>query len=120
MSLNIYLQDVIELKCSCGQSHDVPTNIVYEANITHNLTAMADEAGIYQAIWRPEENNFKKASDIFDIVDKGVRDMDKRPLHYRKFNSENGWGTYEDFVPWLEDLRDALEEYPNAIISVSR
>ncbi len=31
------------------------TNEVYSANITHNLGEMADKAGIYYALWRPEE-----------------------------------------------------------------
>lgn len=31
------------------------SDTVYSRNITHNLTRMAHEAGIYQALWRPGE-----------------------------------------------------------------
>jgi hypothetical protein len=36
---------------------------VFERNITHNLNRMADEAGIYGVIWRPEENGIETAAD---------------------------------------------------------
>jgi hypothetical protein len=34
---------------------DVSTDEVYSHNITHNLTRMADAAGVYTALWRPAE-----------------------------------------------------------------
>ena len=33
----------------------------YSANITHNLGKMAEEAGIYKHLWRPEEIGITKA-----------------------------------------------------------
>jgi hypothetical protein len=40
------------------------SNEVYSANITHNLGKMADEAGVYEALWRPEEIGVKTAFDL--------------------------------------------------------
>ena len=37
---------------------------VYSANITHNLGLMAEEAGIYQPLWRPEELGIKTAAGL--------------------------------------------------------
>ena len=29
--------------------------LVFEANVTHNLNRMAEAAGFYKEVWRPEE-----------------------------------------------------------------
>jgi hypothetical protein len=93
---------------------------VYESNITHNLTKMAREAGIYQVLWRPEEIDITKANHLIAPLENAITDMEKRPFHYEKYNSENGWGTYADFLPWLRRLLEACKEFPDATIEASR
>ena len=93
---------------------------VFDANITHNLNSMAEEAGIYQAFWRPEEIGATVAEDIIPILEKGLSDLKARPEHYRQFDSTNGWGTYDNFVPWVEQYLDACKFFPNAKIRVSK
>ena len=93
---------------------------VYDANITHNLNKMADKAGIYYALWRPEEGGFIKAFDIIEILENGIEDMKQRPEFYKIFDSKNGWGTYKDFLPWLEKYLNACKNYPLSEIYVSR
>lgn len=110
MSLDFYLQYV----------NDGNEITVFENNITHNLGEMAKEAGIYYALWRPEEKGWKVASDVVEILEKGLQDMKKRPKHYQKFNSPNGWGMYEHFVPFVEKVLEACKKYPNATIVISR
>ena len=107
MSLDVYLTAVR------------PTE-VYSANITHNLNSMADAAGIYQACWRPEEIGAKYASDIIPLLEKGLEDLKARPEYFKQFNSPNGWGVYENFVPWVEKYLAACKENPDAEIQVSR
>lgn len=111
MSLDVYLNTT-----------DIDGNDmgVYDANITHNLGKMAQEAGIYKALWRPEEEGWKTAKDITPILEKGLADLKKRPDLYKKFNAENGWGLYEHFVPFVEEYLEACKKYPSAIIEVSR
>jgi hypothetical protein len=92
---------------------------VHDQNITHNLTRMATEAGIYLALWRPEESGIKTAGQLVPILEKGIEDMKARPEHYQSFNAENGWGDYENFVPWLEQLLIAAKEYPFARVRAS-
>ena len=93
---------------------------VFEANITHNLGEMADKAGIYYACWRPEEIGAKFAGDIIQLLEMGLADMRARPEYFKQFNSPNGWGLYENFVPWVERYLEACKENPDAEISVSR
>jgi hypothetical protein len=111
MSLDVYLTDPTA-------TYDI--DYLYEANITHNLTKMADEAGIYKALWRPEEIKASKAKDIIEIVEKGLEKMKESPIYFKQFNPSNGWGSYEDFIPWIERYLIALKTYPESKIGVSR
>lgn len=93
---------------------------VYWRNITHNLNKMAMEAGIYQHLWRPEELGITKAHELIAPLAKGLTDLKNRPEHYKKFDAPNGWGTYENFVDFVEDYLRGCTENPNAEIHVSR
>ena len=93
---------------------------VYEANITHNLNTMADAAGIYDALWRPDENGLVKAGQLIPILEKGLADLKERPEHFKTFDSPNGWGKYIHFVPWVEKYLEACKENPDADVRVSR
>ena len=93
---------------------------VFSCNITHNLTKMADAAGIYQHLWRPEELSITRAQELIQPLTEGLARLEADPEHYRKFNAANGWGTYENFVDFVEDYLKGCIENPNATISVSR
>lgn len=110
MSLDFYLQ----YKC------DGEEITVFDTNITHNLTNMADKSGIYEALWRPEKIKAEKSKDIITLLEKGLADLKKRPTYFKKFDSENGWGLYEHFVPFVEEVLKACKKYPNSKICVSR
>jgi hypothetical protein len=114
MSLDVYLS--LPPCAHCGHNGIG----VFSANVTHNLTKMANEAGIYYALWRPEEIGAKTAGDIALIVRSGLEKMKEQPAHFQQFNPSNGWGSYIDFVTWVERYLEALEQYPKAEISVSR
>lgn len=89
-------------------------------NITHNLGKMAGEAGIYQALWRPEEIGCKKAADIVPLLTEGLAKLKADPEHYKQFDSPNGWGLYIHFVPFVERVLDDCRTYPDAELEVSR
>lgn len=93
---------------------------VFDANITHNLGDMAYEAGIYHALWRPEEVNAVYAKDIVSVLKEGIEAMKQDPERFKKYDADNGWGTYDDFLPWLERVKKACIENPNAKIRVHR
>lgn len=96
------------------------TDQVFETNITHNLGAMANAVNIYDCLWRAPENNVTKASQLIQPLTIGLDKLKSDPKHYRQFNTSNGWGTYEQFVPWVEKLLEACIEYPEAKIRTDR
>lgn len=122
MSLDVWLNDTTETICQhCGSQAGSPE--VYEAfsaNVTHNLGRMAEEAGLYEIVWRPEENGIEKASQLIVPLEAGIALMKSDPERFEAFNSPNGWGLYKNFVPWLERYLAACREHPNAAVHVSR
>jgi len=110
MSLDFYLQYHLD-------NNDVE---VFWKNITHNLNTMADKAGIYKALWRPEEIGAKKAKDVIKLLERGLKELKSRPEYFKKFNPPNGWGDYEGFLKFVESCLEACKKYPNAEIYVSR
>lgn len=144
MSLDVSLigqETRVECVCQCGHKHSKPEReCFYDANITHNLGKMADAAGIYEALWRPhrlkegynipdgdhdaeykfEAENPSIARDIIGKLGLGLDLLKSDPEHFKKFNSPNGWGMYEHFVPFVEKYLSACIEHPDAEINVSR
>lgn len=93
---------------------------VFEWNITHNLAKMADQAGLYECLWRPDENEIEKASQLIEPLKKGLDSLKSDPNRFKKLNPENGWGSYEGLVSFVENYLKACEKYPDAMIGVSR
>lgn len=120
MSLDVTLSSKLYLSYDKGATYVEQEEDVYSANITHNLTEMASEAGIYKALWRPEEIGATKAEDIIPLLEKGLKDLKERPEYFEKFNSPNGWGMYKHFVPFVEEYLKACKENPEAEIYISR
>jgi len=120
MSLHVSLVRAKWVSYDEGKTHTKEDEYVYDAGITHNLGGMANEAGIYKALWRPEEINKEKAGDIIGLLEVGLTDLKSRPKYFEKFNSSNGWGMYEHFVPFVEKYLNACKKHPNSIIEISR
>lgn len=125
MSLDVYLTREKWVSYDNGQTHTVESEEVYSANITHNLNKMADAAGIYNCLWRPDEcyqseDGNVYAKDLIVPIREGLEKLERSPVIYRAFNAPNGWGLYEHFVPWIERYLHACIEYPESIVTVSR
>lgn len=99
---------------------EIESNDVFWANITHNLGGMAEAAGIYQALWRPDEIGLSKARSLIDPLRDGLKYLKDNPAEFRKHNPANGWGTYEGLVDFVERYLTACEIFPDADIRVSR
>ena len=93
---------------------------VFSANITHNLGGMADRAGIYQCLWRPEENGITRAEQLIEPLTKGLALLKENPEYFKTFDAPNGWGVYKDFAPFVEKYLAACMEHPDAEITVDR
>lgn len=113
MSLDVYLY---MKECQACGAHPM----LFNANITHNLGPMAKEAEIYDILWRPDENGIEIAMQLIDQLEDAIKIMQKDPERFKKYDSENGWGLYEHFVPWLSDYLEACKDNPEAEVSVSR
>lgn len=122
MSLDVYLYSEVSQLPEPGQEWESENYYqLYWDNITHNLGKMAQAVGCYVACWRPEEISLDcRASDIRASLTKAIADMEARPEHYTQFNSPNGWGTYENFLPWLKRYEFACRLNPTAKVRVSR
>lgn len=112
MSLSVYL--TIPSINGGGEEY------LYSANITHNLGEMAGKAGIYKALWRPDENGLEFAYQLIEPLSLGLKELKSDPVKYEAFNSPNGWGKYEHFVPFVEKYLIACQRYPLASVRVCR
>lgn len=93
---------------------------VYSANITHNLSKMAQEAGICQALWMPEEIGITHAEQLIAPLCDGLALLNSDPARFRRLNPENGWGTYEGLAEFVAAYLAACEKWPMAEVSVWR
>ena len=93
---------------------------VYSANITNNLNGMADEAMLYNCMWRPEEHGITHAEQLIPLLTTGLALLKSDPERFKAFNPENGWGDYDGLVGFVENYLTACEKYPSAIVEVSR
>ena len=96
------------------------SNEIYTANITHNLNTMAAAAGLYEALWRPDENNWMKAGDLIEILEAGLAKLKEDPEKFAKYAPDNGWGTYDGLVEFTEKYLAACKANPEARVEVSR
>jgi hypothetical protein len=99
---------------------------IYSANITHNLGKMASEVRLsngktlYDVLWRPDEHKFQTAADISELLDEGFNILLAFPEEYKKYNPENGWGSYDGLVEFVYRYRNACWDNPDAELSISR
>jgi len=114
--------------------------VLYDANMTHNLGRMAEAANIYKALWRPyllaedcpetfvdydAERAFENAQNIeaktlIPYLEKGLEELKAKPEYFKTFDSPNGWGIYEHFLPFVEDYLNACKQYPDSIVVTDR
>lgn len=107
MGLSVYLEVV--------QPVDVYTN-----SITHNLNKMALASGLYEALWRPEEVGYKLAKDLIYPLTTGLAELTMNPEKYKQYNPENGWGSYEGLVKFVEEYLQACKDNPEAEVRACR
>jgi hypothetical protein len=91
-----------------------------DLNVTHNLNRMAEAAGIYKHLWRPDEIEITKASQLIAPLQAGLQKLVADSDYYKRFNPENGWGSYDGFVRFVQAYLAACQENPTADVHVSR
>lgn len=119
------------------------TNKVLKINITHNLCEMASKipiivnayrkkedryfdfkSNLYKLMWRPEEiftdQEEIKLSDVCAPLCRALSYLLANEKKLSKYNPENGWGHYENFVYCLPQYIRACYKWPNAVLEVDR
>ena len=71
-------------------------------------------------MWRPDEIKITKAKELIEPLRQGLHNLKSEPESYMKFNPENGWGSYDGLVEFVESYLNACYEYPDADVEVSR
>ena len=107
MSLDVYL------KSESGE-------LLYESNITHNLNQMAKAAGVYDCLWNPKETGITHARQIIEPLSVGTAKLATQKRVFEEFNSPNGWGMWEHFLPFCADYLQACRDHPDALVKVSK
>lgn len=125
MSLDVYLHGPSKLTpCTCMECGNVHETVreedIFSSNITHNLNKMAEAAGIYKHLWRPEEIGITRAHELIKPLEEGLRKLEVTPAFFTQFNAANGWGLYEHFVPFVREYLEACRNNPDSFIRTSR
>lgn len=140
MSLDISLYRKSHVSYDNCETWEERLEEVYEGNLTHNLTLMSSECGLYEPLWRPHrtikgynireedpelETEFEDqvtmyARDITHLIERGLEELESKPEEYKKYNPSNGWGTYDGLVNFTKEYLKALKTYPESIIKTSR
>ncbi len=81
---------------------------------------MADAAGLYHGLWRPETIGIEKAAQLIPVLERGLAKLEAESEEMRKHNPPNGWGSYEVLVDFVRDYLKACKESPEATVRVSR
>lgn len=93
---------------------------VFEKNITHNLGRMADAAGLYECLWRPDELGITTASQLIEPLRTGLKNLVDNAESLKQFNPTNKWGDYDGLVEFVTEYLAACEQAPDATVSVDR
>lgn len=80
----------------------------YDGNITYNVCKMLEVA--FGESHLKKWNNLS-CEDFFRDLEKGYIDMIRNPEKYRKYNSPNGWGTYETTLSTIKELYESIQRY---------
>jgi hypothetical protein len=81
---------------------------------------MANAAGIYEYLWRPEEIGITKAEQLIKPLRDGLARLVADPESFKKHNPDNGWGDYGGLVEFVREYIAACEANPDADVSVWR
>ena len=84
-------------------------------NITYNIRPMmvaASDVGF-------SDLHDMRCFEAAPILAHAWREMRRNPARYRRFEASNGWGTYDQFMPYLTRFYAMARLHPNGIIRVS-
>ena len=108
MSLDVFLT-----RSCCGSE-------IYSRKITHNLHLMAEKAGIYDHLWRPDEIGITTAEQLIGPLLQGWMKLRADREGFERFDPPNGYGCYDELVDFVLDYLSACRRNPTAKVGVHR
>lgn len=93
---------------------------VFTANITHNLSRMAEECGLCNPLWNPEDIGATHGRDLIEPLTDGLAKLMGDKERLLGFNPPNGWGDYDLLVQFTVNYLIACRQWPDARVAVSR
>jgi hypothetical protein len=81
---------------------------------------MAQAAGVYMHLWRPEEIGINYARDLIDPLAAAVARLATSKRFFEEFNPTNGWGKYETLLMFCVEYLQACKDHPDAAINTCR
>lgn len=98
------------------------------ANITHNMNKMAqkifvseNKETLYDYVWRPEELYREiYTNEMKNVLTKGIYIMISKRESLLRYEPENGWGSYDSFLKFLIEYKEACEDNTGYVIEASR
>lgn len=96
------------------QDHE--TNYYYSDNITHNVRVIAKQAGLYEALWHPEQINIKTANELIKPLTEGLNYLLSNKDNLEKLNPTVGWGSYDQLCDFVYRYLKACHAYPAAVV----
>lgn len=91
---------------------------VYWRRLTHTCIGMAKAAGLYHPLWLPEAEGIEAAHQLIAPLANGLDVLKANPRYFRKLEAPIGQGTYDTFVPFVEQYLAACHAHPEARIRV--
>jgi hypothetical protein len=114
----------VRVSCACSSCDNEHTRVVrptlFTGAVTHNLIPMAEAAGIYMAMWRPEEIGIVKAAHLTGLLRAGIAEIEACRERLEMLNPRNGHGSYSSLVAFVRRYLAACIAHPDAEIEVSR
>ncbi len=98
----------------------VDSQDVFYGGITHNLSKMAAEAGIYNVLWRADEASIRFAQQMIPDLESGIEALQRDPARFIPFNPKNGYGNYYLLLSFAENCLNACRTYPSATVEIFR
>ena len=87
---------------------------VFEFSPTYNLRPMFHAAGFCL-----RDFNGMTGAEVAPVLTVAVASMEADPAKFRALDAPNGWGTYDDIMPYLRRFRDAVSAHPAASVVVT-
>lgn len=113
MSLDLWLEFAVDY----GGPGGPETTTIFETNMTHNLTGLWSFIKVYDALYMSDK---ELAGEHLGALEVGLDFMIEHEKECREFDAPNGWGTYDQALPWLQSVVEAFRRFPKATIRVSK